>query len=81
MSGNGYPRGLSGEDIPLLGRVMAVCDVYDALSEARPYKPAFSHEKSVGIILEGKGKHFDPVLTDLFEAIHPEFRRISAEVK
>jgi len=79
--GSGYPHGLSGENIPLLGRMMAIGDVYDALVEPRPYKNAFDHEKASSIIIEGRGKHFDPVLTDIFEKIHPEFKRISQEVK
>jgi len=79
--GSGYPKGLKGEEIPLLGRIMAISDVYDALVEPRPYKSAFPHEKAVQIMLAGKGSHFDPVLTDLFEKIHPEFNKISEEVK
>jgi len=79
--GSGYPRGLVGEEIPLLGRMMAIGDVYDALVEPRPYKDAFTHERARCIILEGKGKHFDPLLTDLFEAIHDEFEKISMEIK
>jgi len=79
--GNGYPNGLKGEEIPLLGRMMALSDVYDALVEPRPYKDAFPHEKAVSIILEGKGGHFDPVLTDVFEKVHLTFEKIAAEVK
>ena len=79
--GSGYPKGLKGEEIPLLGRMMAIGDVYDALIETRPYKDAFPHEKVVEIIQESKGSHFDPVLADLFGKIHGEFDRISDEVK
>jgi len=79
--GSGYPGGLKGEGIPLLGRMMAISDVYDALVEPRPYKNAFHHEKAKGIILEGKGQHFDPLLVDLFESIHHEFEIIATEVK
>ena len=78
--GSGYPNELKGEDIPLLGRIMAIADVYDALVADRPYKKAFPHEKAVQIIIEGKGNHFDPVLINLFEMIHPEFEKIAAEV-
>ncbi|MCL2232854.1 MAG: response regulator [Treponema sp.] len=78
--GEGYPNGLKGEEIPLLGRVMAIADVYDALVTGRPYKDGFSHEKAARFILDGKGTHFDPVLTDLFGKIHHEFGRIAAEV-
>ncbi|MDR1611424.1 MAG: response regulator [Planctomycetota bacterium] len=73
--GSGYPHGLSGENIPLLGRLMAIADVYDALTSERPYKKAFSHDEAIRIIVEGKGKHFDPVLAGLFEEIAGTFRR------
>jgi len=58
--GSGYPHGLSGEEIPVSGRLMALADVYDALISERVYKKAFSHEKARDIIVEGKGVHFDP---------------------
>ena len=77
--GSGYPRGLSGEDIPLSGRLMAVADVYDALISKRVYKPAFSHDKAKGIILKGRGSHFDPALIDAFLACEQEFVRIANE--
>ncbi|MDR3172635.1 MAG: response regulator [Treponema sp.] len=64
--GSGYPNGLSGENIPLQGRIMALADVYDALISERPYKKAFSQTEAIRIILDGKGNHFDPVLTDVF---------------
>jgi len=79
--GGGYPKGLKGEEIPLLGRMMALPDVYDALVTSRPYKEAIPHDRAVQIILEGKGTHFDPVLAELFEEIHPEFNRILDEVQ
>ena len=79
--GSGYPKALKGEEIPLLGRMMAVGDVYDALVEARPYKTAYSHEKAVQIIQEGDGTHFDPALINLFNKIHHEFDKISDEVR
>jgi putative two-component system response regulator len=69
--GSGYPYGLSGEDIPLASRIVALGDVYDALSSRRPYKEPFSHEKSKAIILEGRGSHFDPDVVDAFLAIEP----------
>lgn len=75
--GNGYPYGLKGEAIPLSGRLMALADVYDALITKRVYKPAFSHEKSKAIILEGKGSHFDPAIVDAFLAVEEEFIRIA----
>jgi putative two-component system response regulator len=67
--GSGYPRGLRGEDIPLQGRLMAIADVYDALTSDRPYKKAFSHDQAVEIILQGRGTHFDPRLIDIFEKL------------
>ena len=78
--GSGYPKGLKGEDIPLLGRMMAICDVYDALVEPRPYKESLPHKEAVRIILESKGSHFDPALTDLFEKINHTFEKIATEV-
>jgi putative two-component system response regulator len=64
--GSGYPFGLAGEDIPLPGRICAVADVFDALTSKRPYKAAFSIEKSVAIMRESRGVHFDPKLVDIF---------------
>lgn len=64
--GSGYPKGLAGEDIPLWGRVCAVADVFDALVSKRPYKEAFSIEKTLKIMKDGQGKHFEPRLLDLF---------------
>lgn len=74
--GSGYPAGISGEDIPLSARIMALVDVYDALRSKRVYKEAFSHETAVRMIAEGRGTHFDPVLVDVFLEIHTEFDRI-----
>jgi putative two-component system response regulator len=76
--GTGYPSGLSGDDIPLAGRLMAIADVYDALITKRVYKPAFSHEKAMGIIKEGRGAHFDPDITDAFFAIEADVKIIAA---
>ncbi len=64
--GSGYPRGLSGEDIPLSGRICAIADVFDALTTERPYKTIISNEESKEIMKEERGKHFDPELLDLF---------------
>ncbi len=75
--GSGYPYGLKADEIPLSGRLMALADVYDALITERVYKPAFSHEKSKAIILEGKGTHFDPDIVDAFLAIENEFITIA----
>ncbi|MDR3139034.1 MAG: response regulator [Treponema sp.] len=71
--GSGYPQGLAGEAIPLQGRIMAIADVYDALTSARPYKRAFSHTQAMEIILSGKGTHFDPLLIEVFEKIAGRF--------
>ena len=75
--GTGYPNKLSGKEIPLLGRLMAIVDVYDALTSVRPYKNALSHEEAVDILRSGRGKHFDPTLVDIFEQVSEEFRRSS----
>jgi cyclic di-GMP phosphodiesterase len=75
--GSGYPDKLAGEAIPLSARLMAVADVYDALISRRVYKPPFSREKSVGIIREGRGSHFDPDMVDAFLAIEEEFHAIA----
>jgi len=75
--GSGYPEGLSGLDIPLSARMMAIADVYDALISERVYKPAFSHEKAVSIIAEGSGTHFEPLLVEVFLAIEHEFHDIA----
>ncbi len=66
--GSGYPLGLSGEDIPIEGRITAVADVFDALSSKRPYKAAFPMDKCFQILEEGRGTHFDPVMLDGFFA-------------
>jgi response regulator RpfG family c-di-GMP phosphodiesterase len=71
--GTGYPNGLRGYNIPLQGRIMAIADVYDALISERPYKKAFSREEAAKIIIDGKGKQFDPVLIDLFLLIYGKF--------
>ncbi|MDR0937534.1 MAG: response regulator [Oscillospiraceae bacterium] len=74
--GTGYPNGLSGKDIPLPGRLMAIADVFDALVSERPYKKPFTHDEAVKIILEGKGNHFDPNLVDVFEESSEKFREV-----
>jgi putative two-component system response regulator len=76
--GNGYPHGLRGEEIPLQGRIMAIVDVYDALSSERPYKPALNNEQVVNIIMESKGKQFDPMITDVFFEIKDSFVKVSS---
>ena len=75
--GNGYPRGLKGEEIPLQGRLMAITDVYNALISDRPYKKALTHNEAVVIISQEKGKHFDPSLVDLFLSVSDKFDEIT----
>lgn len=74
--GSGYPIGLQGEQIPISARIMALADVYDALRSKRVYKDNFSHDKSLEIITEGRGRHFDPFLTDIFIENNRIFRDI-----
>ena len=71
-SGNGYPYGLSGEDIPLQGRIMAIADVFDALMSKRAYKEAFPAWQALEIIASERGKHFDPNIVDIFLEVQEE---------
>jgi putative two-component system response regulator len=75
--GSGYPQGLAGDDIPIPARLMAVADVYDALISRRVYKDGFAHEKSVQIMIESRGTHFDADMIDAFVDIQEEFRAIA----
>ncbi|MCL1913474.1 MAG: response regulator [Eubacteriaceae bacterium] len=77
--GSGYPNGLSGLDIPLEGRIMAIADVYDALVSKRPYMDAISSKEAEQIILGDRGTHFDPVLVDVFMDVSDCFAKIAAE--
>lgn len=74
--GTGYPLGLSGDDIPLSARIVALADVYDALTSKRCYKAPLSHELAREIILDNRGSHFDPDVIDAFLAQEEEFKRI-----
>lgn len=76
FDGSGYPDGLSGEEIPLCGRIVALADVYDALTTKRVYKPAFSHDKSREIIVKGMGTHFDPEVVKAFLRNESRFQEI-----
>ena len=71
--GSGYPSGLTGDEIPLSGRVVALADVYDALTSKRVYKKAYAHDVARGIILPESGKHFDPTVVDAFAENENEF--------
>lgn len=66
--GNGYPRGLKGEEIPLIGRIAAVADVFDALTSSRPYKPAWPLDAALDLMRKSAGSHFDPALIEVFFA-------------
>ena len=74
--GSGYPKGLIGNDIPISARLMAVADVYDALISRRVYKTPMPHDEAVKIMLEGKGRHFDPDVIDAFMECEAEFKVI-----
>jgi CHASE2 domain-containing sensor protein len=73
--GTGYPAGLQGDQIPLEGRICAICDVYDALGSKRPYKEAWAPERIVSEIASGSGSHFDPALVRAFLALVPDLDR------
>jgi putative two-component system response regulator len=75
--GSGYPHGLSGDDIPIAARLMAVADVYDALISRRVYKESMPHEQAVLIMIEGRNNHFDPDMLDAFLTIQEEFKTIA----
>ncbi len=76
FDGTGYPHGLAGEAIPLCGRIVAVADVYDALTSKRVYKDAYSHDVAKAIIVEGAGQHFDPRVVDAFLELESNFQTI-----
>jgi putative two-component system response regulator len=78
--GSGYPCGLRGEAIPLVGRITAVADVFDALGNARPYKPAFPLEQCFQILEDGRGTHFDPRVLDAFFAARAEIIQVSIDL-
>lgn len=79
--GNGYPEGLSGEDIPESARIVAIADVFDALTMKRPYKEPWQVEKAFNIIEQDSGSHFDPRLSQLFLGIKDEIIQIMEEWK
>jgi putative two-component system response regulator len=79
--GRGYPHGLSGEDIPIVGRIVCIMDVFDALTSRRPYKDPYPVRVALDIISEGKRKQFDPILVDILLANVDEIMQIRTEVE
>ena len=81
--GSGYPRGIKGDDIPLTARIMNITDQYDALRSMRPYKPGYSHEKTMEILTKGDGRtmphHFDPNIHDCLIKVASDFNDIFEE--
>ncbi|WP_304342303.1 HD-GYP domain-containing protein, partial [Campylobacter ureolyticus] len=75
--GSGYPQGLKEDEIPIEGRLMAIADVYDALTSKRTYKEKFSYEKAENMIISESGTHFDPTLIKAFIDLKFEFRKIA----
>ncbi len=78
FDGSGYPYGLAGEDIPMSARIVAVADVFDALTSSRCYKPAWSDQDALGLLLSESGKHFDPQCVDAFLSQITRIREIRA---
>jgi putative two-component system response regulator len=78
FDGSGYPQGLQGENIPIFSRIVAVADVFDALSSARPYKRAWSIDEAADYLRAGRGGHFDPACVDAFLGAWPEVLEIRA---
>lgn len=79
--GKGYPTGLAGEDIPLEARIVAVADVYDALTSKRVYKDAVPHDKVVQIIRDGAGTQFDPTLIEAFLKVAQTFNQVRSRLQ
>ncbi|MDR3213303.1 MAG: response regulator [Azoarcus sp.] len=75
FDGSGYPKGLRGDEIPLCARIMAVADVYDAVTGNRCYRQGLSHEQTRGIIVDGAGTHFDPRLVEVFLKVETQFEQ------
>lgn len=79
--GTGYPKGLKGEEIPLSSRIIALADVFDALTSSRPYKRAWSVDEAMDYIASQAGKHFDPALAELFIKIRPQLEEVRQQFK
>ena len=77
--GSGYPQGLSGRDIPIPGRIMAIVDVYDASTTRQLYRQPLSHDDAVAFMLKGRGSHFDPDVVDAFLQVSPMIRDLSLD--
>lgn len=80
FDGRGYPAGLRGEAIPLAARIVAVADMYDAITTKRVYKEAMSHDRAVAVILEGAGTQFDPAVVNAFTKREGDFQRLAHEL-
>ena len=78
-NGNGYPAGISGTDIPLGARILSVVDCFDALTSDRPYRPRLSTDEAFGIILEGRGSFYDPLVVDTFLTAYPQIAPLAAK--
>ena len=81
FDGSGYPRGLAGDEIPIEGRIVAIVDVFDALTSDRVYRPAFAYEEALAMMAADRGTHFDPRLLDVFldvagDMTHPPRRHL-----
>jgi HD-GYP domain-containing protein (c-di-GMP phosphodiesterase class II) len=76
LDGSGYPDGLKGDEIPLAAKIIAVADVYDALTSSRSYRPAMSVDKALAILHEGEGNHFDPRVLGVFVRKHGDIARM-----
>lgn len=79
--GTGYPANISGSDIPIEGRLMAIIDVYDALTSKRVYKEEFTHEYALSVLKDERGKHFDPFLVNEFLKIEKDIQKIAIQFK
>ena len=79
--GSGYSKGLTGQSIPIEGRIVCIADVFDALTTKRPYKPAWSFDESINYLKEQAGSHFDPQLVELFVGSIPEIKAIQEDYK
>ncbi len=81
MGRSGYPRGLKGESIPVEGRIVAVADVFDALTTTRPYKQPWSAEQAIGFLRENAGSHFDPAVVETFIARRGDIMAVMEQLR